>query len=152
MKRYTIVAIAFALLVVGVFVTVSRKQIRLTVLLNGVPAANLAVTDFQTMSPRNLDSTGSVTFDRDSSKPNAVLITMGNGNKRLVSLPENGHKTVDLRSRLVITRTVKYEFGFIPREEITEQYEPTDAEIAAIEEGEVTMSEVEESIRKEAEE
>lgn len=151
MKRFTIATIACALLAVGIFAVTSRQQTRLTVLLNGVPAANLAVTDFQSMSPRKLDATGSVTYDREKLKLNAVLVPTGSGSKRMVSLPERGHKTVDLRGRLVVSRIVRYDFGLIRREEINEQYDLSDAETAAIEAGELTMSEVQESIRKVAE-
>jgi hypothetical protein len=49
------------------------------------------------------------------------------------------------------SKTVKYDFRFIRSDETTEQYDLTDAEIAAIEAGEVTRTEVQESIRKEAE-
>jgi hypothetical protein len=52
---------------------------------------------------------------------------------------------------MVISKTVKYDFGFIRSEETTEQFDLTDAEIAAIEAGTVTVSELQESIRKEAE-
>lgn len=152
MKRSHLVVIALAIFAVfGVFVARSRSQARLTILVNGSPAANLTVTDFQTRSPRKLDASGSISYDCDSSKQNAVLVPTGNGSQRIVSLSEGEHTTVDLRDRMVISKTVKYDFGFIRSEETTEQYDLTDAEIAAIEAGTVTASEVQESIRKEAE-
>ena len=58
---------------------------------------------------------------------------------------------VDLRDRMVISKTVKYNLGFIRSEDTTEHYDLTDAEITAIEAGKVTVSDVQESIRNEAE-
>lgn len=152
MKRSHIVFIAIAIFAVfGVFVATSQSQVRLTILLNGSPAANLTVTDFQTMSTRTLDATGSITYDRDLSNQDAVLVPTGKGSQRIVSLPDQGHKTVDLRGRMIISKTVKYDFGLVRSDETTEQYDLTDAEIAAIEAGEVTKAKVQELIRKEAE-
>lgn len=152
MKRYHIVVIVLTIsAVVGVFVAMSRSQVRLTILLNGAPAANLTVTDFQTMSPLKLDASGSIVYDRDLSRQNAVFLPSRNGGQRLVSLPKLGHKIVDLRGRMVVSKTVNYDFGLIRSEESTEQYDLTDGEIAAIQAGEVTMSELQESIRNEAE-
>ena len=38
---------------------------RLTILINGYPAANITVTDFQAMAPRKTDSTGTITREGD---------------------------------------------------------------------------------------
>ena len=147
-----IVFIAIAILVgAGLFVAASWSQPSLTILINGAPAANLSVTDVQTTAVRKLDATGTIRYARDSSKQNAVFVPTKGGNQRMVSLPERGHKTVDLRGRWVVSKTVMYKFGFIRSEETTEQYDLTDAETAAIDAGEVTRSQVHQSIRAEAE-
>ena len=151
MKRYLFIVAVAIYVVVGVFVPRSRSQACLTILVNGSPAANLTVTDFQARSPCKLDASGFISCDCDSSKQNAVLVPTGNGGQVFVSLSEGEHKTVDLRDRMVILKTVKYNCGFIRREETTEQYDLTDAEIAAIEAGTVMASELQESIRKAAE-
>ena len=152
MKRSHLAVIAFAIFIVfGVFVARSPSQARLTILVNGSPAANLTVTDFQTRSPRTLDASGSISYHCDSSKQNAVLVPTGNGSQRIVSLSGGEQAMVDLRDRMVISKTVKYNLGFIRSEETTEQYDLTDADIAAIEAGKVTASEVQELIRNAAE-
>lgn len=71
------------------------------------------MTDFQARSSRKLDASGLISCDCDSSKQNAVLVPTGNGGQTIVSLSEGEHKTVDLRERMVIFKTVKYNGGFI---------------------------------------
>jgi hypothetical protein len=109
------------------------------------------VTDFQTGSPRTTDSTGALTYDLDRKKQNAVFVPIDGGGQRLISFPAWGHKMVDLRGRYTRSKTVVYLFGILLADEITEQYDLTDAEMAAFEAGNVTMAEVQEAIRNEAE-
>jgi|GEM_PF-3356391 hypothetical protein len=152
MKRSYIVLIAVTIFIVaGVFVARSRAHVRLTVLVNGSPAANLTVTDFQSMTPRTLDASGSIVYDRDASKQNAIFLPSRNGGQQMIPLPKQGHTTIDLRSRLITSRTVIYDLGFFQHVESSEQYDLTDSEIAAISAGEVTLAEVQKLIRKEAE-
>ena len=147
-----IVVIAIAILVgVGVYTGAFWGRPRLTILINGSPAANLIVTDFQTMEPCKLDGTGSISYVNDRSKQNAVFVRTKDGTNRLVTASAWGHTTVDWRGRLIVSKTVVYNFGFIRSEKITKQYDLTDAEVTAIWAGEVTLSQVEKAIMAEAE-
>jgi hypothetical protein len=122
----------------------------LTILINGNPAANITVTDYQAMLPRKTDSTGSITLEGDPGRQHAVLVPMQGGTHRQVSFPVMGHATVDLRKRYVRTTTVYYDYGVLRREETTEQFDLTDEEVAAIDAGETTRSQVLQVIRDEA--
>lgn len=147
-----VVVIAIAILVgVGVYTGSLWGRPRLTILINGSPAANLIVTDFQTMEPCKLDGTGSISYVNDQSKQNAVFVRTKDGANRLVTASEWGHTTVDFRGRLIVSKTMVYNFGFIRSEKITKQYDLTDAEVTAIRAGEVTLSQVEKAIMAEAE-
>jgi hypothetical protein len=122
----------------------------LTILINGTPAANITVTDFQTMAPRKTDSTGTITREGDPEKQHAVLVPMQGGTYRQVPFPVKGHATVDLRKRYSRRTTVYYDYGVLRSEETAEQFDLTDEEVAAIEAGKTTRSQVQEAIRDEA--
>jgi hypothetical protein len=152
MKRFYIVVIAAAFLIgAGVLISSLPSKPRLTIFVNGSPVAYLPVTDFQTMKPRKLDATGSVAYVLDRSKRNAIFVAANDGGQTLISLPERGHTTVDLRGRLIVSSTVTYSFGVIRNEETSEQWNLTDAEATAIEAGEITLSEVQQRIQNETE-
>ena len=123
---------------------------RLTILINGSPAANITVTDYQAMAPRKSDSTGSITLEGDSEQQHAVLVPMQGGIHRQVPFPVKGHATVDLRKRYVRRTTVYYDYGVVRSEETTEQFDLTDEEVAAIDAGETTTEQVRQAIRDEA--
>jgi hypothetical protein len=151
MKRSRIIAVAF-LLTAGVILLLAflPSPPRLTILINGSPAANIAVTDFQTMAPRKTDSTGTIAREGDSEQQHAVLVPMQGGILRQVPFPVKGHATVDLRKRYSRRTTVCYDYGVLRSEETTEQFDLTDEEVAAIEAGETTRAQVLQAILDEA--
>ncbi len=152
MKRTHVVAVAVTLVaIVVVLVVMAESQPRLTILVNGSPAANITVTDIQTASPRTTDATGTLAYGLDRKKQNAVFVPIDGGGQRLISFPVRGHKTVDLRGRYTRSKTVVYHLGILRADKITEEYDLTDAEMAALKAGNVTMAEVQEAIRGEAE-
>lgn len=148
-KRFGLLALLL-LIIGGVLVSWYRKQPTLQVLINGKPAANIVVTDFQTMSPRVADAAGVLSYSTDSANQNAVLVPSPSGGVWLISFPVRGHKTVNLRGRFSESTTTVFDFGIIRREENTESYDLTDEETAAIERGELTPEDVQEKIRREA--
>ena len=75
---------------------------------------------------------------------------MQGGIHRQVPFPVQGHATVDLRKRYSRWTTVYYDYGVLRSEETTEQLDLTDEEMAAIEAGETTRSQVQQAIRDEA--
>jgi hypothetical protein len=151
MKRSRIIAVAL-LLVAGAILLIASTSSppRLTILINGSPAANITVTDYQAMLPRKTDSTGSIILEGDPEKQHAVLVPMQGGTHRQVTFPVKGHATVDLRKRYVRQTTVYYDYGIVRSEETTEQFDLTDEEVAAIEAGETTTEQVRQAIRDEA--
>ena len=151
MKRSRILALLLVFVVSFVLLSAwLRTPPRLTILINGSPAANITVKDFQAMAPRKTDSTGTITLEGDSEHQHAVLVPMQGGIHRQVPFPVKGHATVDLRKRYVRTTTVYYDYGVVRSEETTEQFDLTDEEIAAIEAGETTREQVQQAIRDEA--
>jgi hypothetical protein len=151
MKRSRIIAVALLLAAGGSLLIASRSSPpRLTILINGNPAANITVTDYQAMLPRKTDSTGSITLEGDPGYQHAVLVPMKGGTHRQVSFPVKGHATVDLRKRYVRGTTVYYDYGVLRYEQTTEQFDLTDEEIAAIEAGTTTREQVQQAIRDEA--
>ena len=151
MKRSRIIAVALLLTAGAILLTASTSSPRrLTILINGSPAANITVTDYQAMAPRKSDSTGSITLEGDSEQQHAVLVPMQGGIHRQVPLPVKGHATVDLRKRYVRRTTVYYDYGVVRSEETTEQFDLTDEEVAAIDAGETTTEQVRQAIRDEA--
>jgi hypothetical protein len=151
MKRSRIIAVALLLAAGSILLIASRSSPpRLTILINGNPAANITVTDFQTMAPRTTDSTGTITREGDPNQQHAVLVPMQGGTRRQVSFPVKGHATVDLRKRYVKTTTVSFDYGVLRSEETSEQFDLTDEEVAAIEAGKTTRSQVVQVIRDEA--
>jgi hypothetical protein len=151
MKRSRIVALFLVLVVSFVLLLALRSSPpRLTILIDGSPAANITVTDFQAMLPRKTDSTGSITLEGDPGRQHAVFVPMQGGTHRQVSFPVKRHATVDLRKRYVRTTTVYYDYGVLRSEETTEQFDLTDEEMAAIDAGETTRSQVQQAIRDEA--
>lgn len=148
-KRFGLLALLL-LVIGGVFVSWYRKQPTLQVLINGKPAAHIVVRDFQTMSPRVADAAGVLSYSTDSGKQNAVLVPSPGGGVWLISFPDRGHKTVNLRGRFSKSTTTVFDFSIIRREENTESYDLTDEETAAIERGELTLEDVQEKIRQEA--
>ena len=151
MKRSLIIAVAVLLAAGGILLIASRSSPpRLTILINGTPAANITVTDFQAMAPRKTDSTGTITLEGDSEQQHAVLVPMQGGIHRQVPFPVKGHATVELRKRYVRTTTVYYDYGVARSEETTEQFDLTDKEVAAIEAGETTREQLQQTIRDEA--
>ena len=86
MKRSRILALLLVLVVS--FVLLSgwlRSPPRLTFLINGNPAANITVADFQAMAPRKTDSTGTITLEGDSEQQHAVLVPLQGGIHRQVA-------------------------------------------------------------------
>jgi hypothetical protein len=152
MKRSRIIAAALVL-AGGAFLLFALRPSppRLTILINGSPAANITVTDYQAWLPRKTDSTGSITLEGDPERQHAVLVPMQGGSHRQVPFPVKGHATVDLRKRYSRQTTVCYDYGVLRSEETTEQFDLTDAEIAAIDAGETTRAQVLQAIRDEAE-
>jgi len=151
MKRSRIIAVALLLTAGAILLTASTSSPRrLTILINGSPAANITVTDYQAMAPRKSDSTGSITLEGDSEQQHAVLVPMQGGIHRQVPFPVKGHATVDLRKRYVRRTTVYYDYGVVRSEETTEQFDLTDEEVAAIDAGETTTEQVRQAIRDEA--
>jgi hypothetical protein len=151
MKRSRIIAAALLLAAGAILLSALRTSPpRLTILINGSPAANITVTDFQAMAPRKTDSTGTITREGDSEKQHAVLVPMQGGSHRQVPFPFKGHATVDLRKRYSRRTTVCYDYGVLRSEETTEQFDLTDAEIAAIDAGETTRAQVLQAIRDDA--
>jgi len=140
------------LLTAGIIVFIASRSSppRLTILINGSPAANITVTDYQAMLPRKTDSTGSITREGDPGRQHAVLVPMQGGTHRQVPFPVKGHTTVDLRKRYSRRTTVYYDYGVLRSEETTEQYDLTDEEVAAIEAGKTTTEQVQQAIRSEA--
>jgi len=120
------------------------------VLINDKPAANIVVTDFQTMSPRRADAEGMLSYSTDAAEQNAILVPSPGGGVWLIAFPDRGHKIVYLRGRFSESTTTVFDFGIIRREENTESYDLTDEETAAIERGELTIEDVQEKIRREA--
>jgi hypothetical protein len=151
MKRSRIIAAALVL-AGGAFLLFALRPSppRLTILINGSPAANITVTDYQAWLPRKTDSTGSITLEGDPGRQHAVLVPMQGGTHRQVSFPVMGHATVDLRKRYVRTTTVYYDYGVLRSEETSEQFDLTGEEMAAIHAGETTRSQVQRAIRDEA--
>jgi len=143
MKRSRIIAVAL-LLAAGVILLIASRSSppRLTILINGTPAANITVTDYQAWLPRRTDSTGSITLEGDPGRQHAVLVPMQGGIHRQVPFPVKGHATVDLRQRYSRRTTVYADYGVLRREETTEQLDLTDEEVAAIEAGETTREDV----------
>jgi hypothetical protein len=151
MKRSQIIAVALLLAAGGILLIASRSSPpRLTILINGNPAANITVADYQARLPRKTDSTGSITLEGDPEKQHAVLVPMQGGIHRQVPFPVKGHATVDLRKRYVRQTTVYYDYGVLRSEETTEQFDLTDEEVAAIEAGETTTEQEQQAIRDEA--
>jgi hypothetical protein len=151
MKRSRILALLLVLVVSFVLLSAWLRSLpRLTILINGSPAANMTVTDFQAMAPRKTDSTGTIILEGDPGRQHAVLVPMQGGIHRQVPFPVKGHATVDLRKRYVRTTTVNYDYGVLRYEETTEQFDLTDEEVAAIEAGETTTEQVQQGIRDKA--
>ena len=151
MKRSRIIAVAL-LLAAGVILLIASRSSppRLTILINGNPAANITVQDFQAMAPRKTDSTGSITLEGDPGRQHAVLVPMQGGIYRQVTFPVKGHATVDLSKRYSRRTTVYYDYRVLRREETTEQFDLTGEAMAAIEAGETTREQVLQAILDEA--
>ncbi|WP_153557397.1 hypothetical protein [Roseimaritima sediminicola] len=151
MKRSKIVAIAVVFLIgVGMLLDYFRERPRLTIMIDGVPAANLSVIDGQTGLPRKLDATGTTAFDNDHWKQNFIFVEQTSGNYRMIPFPSRGHKTVDLRGRHIKTKSVVYYLGLVRRENTSSAYELTDEEFAALKAGERTLDDIKQTIRNHA--
>ena len=154
MKRaYTCIATVTTAFIAGALLLAASaaSHPRLTILVDGSPAANITVTDVQTGAPHKTDSTGTLTFSVGSGKQHAVFVPINGRVARMASFPPRGHRTINFRGRYTRSTTVVYDFGVLRREETTDQYDLTGAEAAAIEDGEITLSQVQGSIRDEAE-
>lgn len=152
MKRSTTILIATAALffLALLFIVSAKKQSQLTILINGVPAANLVVLEFQTATPRTLDATGTISYPSNTNTQHAVFVPQKNGSNALVSLPKRGHKFVDFRARMSVSKTVVYDYLYVRRVDSSEQFDLTDAEIDAIQTGKAKLEDIQDSIRKES--
>lgn len=76
MKRSTTILVATAalFLLVLIFIASAKKQSELTILINGVPAANFVMLDFQTATPRTLNATGTISYPSNTNTEHAVFV------------------------------------------------------------------------------
>ncbi len=129
----------------------ANSRPHLTILVNGSPAANVTVSDVQTGTPHQTDSTGTLNYSVRSGKQNAVFVPISGGGIRMVSFPPRGHRTIDIRGRYTRSTTVVYDFGLLRREQTTVQHDLTDAEAAAARNRGTMLRQVENLTRNPAE-
>jgi len=149
MKRSKIILVATVALfsLALLFIASAKQPSRLTILFNGVPAANLVVLDFQTGTPRTLDATGTISYPSNTENENAVFVPTKKGTQALISLPKRGHKFTDFRARMSNSKTIMFDYGFVRRVESSEQFDLTDAEIESIKSGSAKLEDILNSIR-----
>ena len=71
---------------------------------------------------------------------------------RVVRLPDHGSMTVEFRGNLTVTTTRTDVLGIFTNEEVTEQFDLSDAQVTAIEQGKMSLEKVQDMIRREGNE
>jgi len=121
----------------------------LTILENGRPVANVTVTALPHLDRLTTNLNGALRCDGTSQ---AIMAPCKSGGVRVVRLPKHGSMTVDFRGKQTITTTRTDVLGFYATETVTEQFDLSDEQVSAIEQGKMSLEEVQEVIRSGAKE
>lgn len=116
----------------------------LTILENGRPLANVSLTALPSLNQLTTDLNGTVNCVGNSQ---TIMVPKKGGGVRVVKLPKHGSMTVDFRGKQTITTTRTDVLGVYATETVTEQFDLSDDQVSAIEQGRMSLEEVQEEIR-----
>ena len=120
-----------------------RSNPTLTILENGRTLANVPLTALPSLNQLTTDLNGTLNCDGTSQ---AIMVPKKGGGVRVVRPPERGAMTVHFRGKQTITTTRTHVLGFYT-ETVTEQFDLSDKQVSAIEQGKMSLEEVQEAIR-----
>ena len=145
-KKTNIVVTIFCLVVVlllGGYTSFSRSA-TVTILEDGRPVANVALTALPSLATMTTDLNGTVECD---GKSQAIMVPKKGGGVRVVKLPERGSMTVHFQGNLTTTTMESRIFGIYSIESVTEQFDLTDEQVSAVEQGTMSLEQVQQIIR-----
>ena len=147
MKKNTYILVAIFCLVVvallGGYTSFSRSA-TVTLLEDGRPVANVALTALPSLVRMTTDLNGIVECD---GKSQAIMVPRKGGGVRVVNLPERGSMTVHFQGNLTTTTMETRVFGIYSIESVTEQFDLSDEQVSAIEDGTMSLEQVQQIIR-----
>lgn len=146
-KSDIIIPAVFGLILLAIYLgfVILVPRPTLTIKIDGVSVSSLTAKDIKPTQAVKVTN-GIIEPASTGNIPNAIRISLPNGDNIYTHFPAKGNKVIDVRGRLTVTTTT-LDYGIYQQTNSTEMYAYTDEEVTLIENGTEIPEEVNQRIR-----